>query len=105
MLGNEKVTQFMSEPKDWDAFERRNEVQFSLAEDQFLVLGDNGACSRDSRLWENSGFEFYVKRELLIGKAIFVYWPHSWDEMPIPFTDAKIPFPFFPNFEKMRLVR
>jgi hypothetical protein len=38
---------------------------------------------------------------MLIGKAMVVYWPHSWDE--IPGTD--IPFPFFPNFGAMRLVR
>jgi hypothetical protein len=37
----------------------------------------------------------------MIGKALYVYWPHSWDK--IPGTD--IPFPFFPNFERMGFVR
>ena len=34
-------------------------------------------------------------------KALCVYWPHSWHKIP----GTPIPFPFFPNFEDMRLVR
>ena len=35
-----------------------------------------------------------MDRDLLIGKALFIYWPHSWDQIP----GTKIPLPFFPNF-------
>jgi hypothetical protein len=36
------------------------------------VLGDNSAWSKDGRLW---GDNYWVPRELLIGKALFTYWP------------------------------
>ena len=86
-----------------------NQVDFALAppnaghpdKDQFLVLGDNSAQSKDSRLWERDGIDFWVNRELLIGKAMFIYWPHSWDKLPY----TQIPLPFFPNFGRMHLVR
>ena len=74
-------------------------VDFDLEEDQFFVLGDNSAFSKDSRLWGHDNH--YVPRELLIGKALFIYWPHSYDR--IPYLD--IPFPFFPNFKDMGFVR
>ncbi|MFC1703646.1 signal peptidase I [Candidatus Omnitrophota bacterium] len=40
-----------------------------VPEGSFFVLGDNSASSRDSRYW---GF---VPEDLLIGKAILIYWP------------------------------
>ena len=43
----------------------------------------------------------YLERQMLIGKALCVYWPHSWNRIP----GTPIPFPLFPNFEDMRLVR
>jgi signal peptidase I len=72
--------------------------QFRLKADQFFVLGDNSPRSKDSRLWEP---DKWVPRELLIGKALFIYWPHSWDKVPY----VNVPFPFFPNFARMGLVR
>ena len=40
----------------------------------------------------------YLHRCLLIGKALSVYWPHSWDQIP----GTPIPFPLFPNIADMR---
>ena len=54
----------------------------------------------DGRLWDS---QYWVDRKLLIGKALFIYWPHSWDEVTIAGKD--IPFPYFPNFKKMGFVR
>jgi signal peptidase I len=73
-------------------------VDFPLELNQFFVLGDNSPKSRDARLW---GPDHFVPRDLLIGKALFIYWPHSWDQ--IPYVD--IPFPYFPNVSRMGLVR
>jgi signal peptidase I len=73
-------------------------VEFEIGPDRFFVLGDNSAKSKDGRLW---GPEYWVPRDLLIGKAMFIYWPHTWDQ--IPYVD--IPFPYFPNFGRMGLVR
>ncbi|MBN2216093.1 MAG: hypothetical protein JW719_01825, partial [Pirellulales bacterium] len=100
----ESVAAFLSDPSRWqEAFSERSmrAVEFPLGDDQFLMLGDNSAQSKDSRLW---GYpEYYVDRELLVGKAMFIYWPHSWDEVSI--FGKTIPFPFFPNFKRMEFVR
>jgi signal peptidase I len=92
----------------WPRFRERNHVQFPLSEDQFFVMGDNSPESSDARLWlgpsrPSSGRPggAYLERQLLIGKALCVYWPHSWNRIP----GTPIPFPLFPNFEDMRLVR
>jgi signal peptidase I len=86
-------------PGLWDdAFDRMPSLEFALGEDEFLALGDNSTKSKDSRLWNTGHF---VKRELLIGKAIFIYWPHSWHRLP----GTSIPFPYFPNFPRMGFVR
>ena len=45
------------------------------------MLGDNSAKSKDGRLWGPD--DYWVPRELLIGKALFIYWPHSWNEIPV----------------------
>jgi signal peptidase I len=75
-----------------------SEVEFTLEADQFLALGDNSPRSKDSRLWPR---EHYVKRDLLIGKAMFIYWPHALDHIP----GTSIWFPFFPNFGRMKFIR
>lgn len=98
---------FLSDPKQWEVFAARQPIEFALHEDQFLVLGDNSAASKDSRLWsgdidaEGRHPYPYVSRDLLIGKALYIYWPHSWDRLP----GLPIPFPFFPNFARMGFVR
>ena len=103
-LSQKSLADFYSDPSRWpDAFseESMQQVEFDLAEDQFLMLGDNSPCSKDSRLW--GGGEFYVHRDLLIGKALYIYWPHSWEGFWI--GNTRIPFPFFPNVKDMGLVR
>jgi len=95
----EDVATVLSNPNRWDAFAKTRSVEFALDEDQFFMLGDNSAESKDSRLWENG--EYYVNRELLIGKALLIYWPHSLNQIP----GTPIPFPFFPNFWRMGLIR
>lgn len=97
------VARFLSDPAQWGAFEYTETAEFPLAADQFLVLGDNSACSKDSRYWGYEHFEHYVSRDLLVGRAHYVYWPHSWDKVSI--AGWEIPFPFFPNFGRMKFVR
>jgi signal peptidase I len=71
---------------------RENEADtYPLRADQYFVLGDNSPHSADARAWPKP----YVERKLLIGKALFVFWPHSWDS-PVPFT---------PNWKRMRFIR
>jgi signal peptidase I len=96
------------EPALWHLFEDRHHADFTLGEGQFFVMGDNSAESSDARLWLNRDPRTggkpggaYLERSMLIGKALCVYWPHSWHRIP----GTPIPFPLFPNFEDMRLVR
>lgn len=67
----------------------------TLKHDQFFVCGDNSPASMDSRLWDapdpwiaeidpDTGV---VNRQLLIGKAFFVYWPATHSGK-IPIFDA-----------------
>ncbi len=72
---------------------------YNLQADQFLMFGDNSPKSSDSRYWR---IQNYVDRKLLIGKALFVYWPHSFNYVEI--GEKKIPLPFWPNFGRMRFV-
>ena len=97
---------FLANPSAWPrAFSHMRTVEFPLRSDEFLMMGDNSPRSADSRLWKapgpNGRPEHYVKRDLLVGRAVFVYWPHSWNRIP----GTRIPFPFFPNFARMKFVR
>jgi signal peptidase I len=104
----EYLDMFFSDPRRWtfpvndsgetmSYFDDENmsEARFPLGENKFFAMGDNSAKSADSRYWGP------VARELLIGKAFYVYWPHSWDRVP----GTSIPFPCFPNFARMGFVR
>jgi signal peptidase I len=108
-LSRQPLGDLLSDPARWRDFASgRRSVEFKVEEGHFLVLGDNSAESKDSRLWgaepKSSGGGYlahYVSRELLIGKALVIYWPHSLDR--IPYLD--IPIRFFPNFKRMWVVR
>ena len=74
-----------------------------LSEDQIFCCGDNSPQSLDGRLWGDPepwvSYEFgnapgVVPRDLLLGKAFFVYWPAPhWNTIPIP------------DFGRMRFIR
>lgn len=44
---------------------------FEVPKDSYFMLGDNRNYSLDSRYWENT----YVKKDKIIGKAFFRYYP------------------------------
>jgi signal peptidase I len=58
------------DPSDYDVFQGKDEI--TVPADSYFVMGDNRNNSEDSRYW---GF---VPRDLVIGRAMFVYW--SYDE-------------------------
>ena len=95
----EGVADFLSDPSRWGAFLLRRAEDYQLGPDQFLALGDNSPRSKDSRLWEREGFEHYVSRNLLLGKALLVIWPHS------PVTIPGTSMPCLPNIPRIRPVR
>jgi signal peptidase I len=102
---DDRILNLSKDPDLWDLFKRRKYVDFKLNQDQLFVMGDNSAESSDARLWVSSDRGKpggpYLDRRLLIGKALCVYWPHSWNQIP----GTPIPFPLFPNIADMRLVR
>ena len=65
--------------QDYDAFQGKDELVVPAA--SYFVMGDNRNNSEDSRYW---GF---VPRDLVIGRAMFVYW--SYDESA-PSTEAPL---------------
>jgi len=71
----------------------RVSITFWTEKDQFFPMGDNSPASKDARMWYP--YEWYVRRDLLTGKALLVYWPHHW----------RRPIPFQPNFSRMGLIR
>jgi len=80
-------------------------LEFDLQADQFFVLGDNSAASKDSRLWLEG---HHVDRDLLIGKALAIFWPHavpaSWG-VNVKIGGTELRLPSWPNFGRMRFVR
>ncbi len=61
-------------------------------------MGDNSGASSDARAWTvgtANNPKHCVSRNLLIGRAIMVFWPHVWME----------PIPYLPNFERIGLIR
>jgi signal peptidase I len=99
------ILEVFSSPESWSStplFDRRRAyAEFVMGDGDFFPLGDNSPQSKDARLWSPGGPQGWghpppsVRRELLTGKALVIYWPHPWNA----------PIPFFPNFERMGLIR
>ena len=62
------------------------------AKDQFLPMGDNSPESLDGRVWDG---EKFVERDMLIGRAMLIYWPHTLNK----------PIKYFPNFGEMGFIK
>ena len=93
-------------------FGRRGEIrdepilEFPLEADQFFVLGDNSAASKDGRLWIDV---HYVDRRLLLGRAISIVWPHMVTAsrhvtVTLPIL-GELRLPSWPNFARMKFIR
>lgn len=101
------IRDLFRDPDTWSRFLTRESRDFSIGDDQLFVMGDNSTRSQDCRLWSKENpvknaypGGSYLDRRLLIGKAVCVFWPHSWGEIP-----GAERLPGFPNFGDMRLVR
>ncbi|WP_199186829.1 signal peptidase I [Blastopirellula marina] len=90
------IMAILTDPESWAKtrlFKSRREAVFKLEAKQYFPLGDNSAASSDARLWQVG--QQFVPEHMLIGKALFVYWPHSKGK----------PVPFFPNFSRMKFIQ
>ncbi|MEQ1905235.1 MAG: signal peptidase I [Pirellulaceae bacterium] len=97
----ELIRNMMENPQSWDspgakrilgARFRDGGPMFELEEQQFLPMGDNSPDSLDARIWNGDHF---VSGELMIGRALYVFWPHA----------KSAPIPYWPNFERMGPIR
>jgi signal peptidase I len=108
--------------------------EYRLADDEYLMFGDNSPRSKDSRLfdyynrprWGVDGHRYAVKEKDLIGNALFVFWPHGVpflnDGQGFTITNHKersqngrgaavrinypsYRFPFYPNVSRMKKIR
>lgn len=112
LKGMQEILQMPELWADFGGWEARREVSFELDQDQFFPMGDNSPESLDARCWAGSkerirmprsvnedawqwGDKSYVPRDLLVGRAVVVFWPHSWNS-PVPFT---------PNVKRIKLIR
>ncbi|MFO0818799.1 MAG: signal peptidase I [Pirellulales bacterium] len=94
-VDDEALQALFADPEQWATsavFSSRRTIEVELGADHYFPMGDNSPQSKDGRLW---GEPPYVERDLLTGKAVLVYWPHSWNS----------PVPFLPNLGSMRLIR
>ena len=103
--------------------------EYVLDEGEYLMFGDNSSMSKDSRLFDyesrplNGVFtnRYAVREKDLIGKALFIFWPHGvpflrngrgfpvWYHKGHPDTDPRnypsVRAPFYPNFQRMKKIR
>ena len=97
---NHKLILTYENPQLWSSdvgrriFQRPSETGpiFELADGQYFPMGDNSPASQDARIW---GDDHYVDEDYLIGRAMFIYWPHSLNS----------PVKYFPNFRRMGFIR
>lgn len=91
----EKVREELQSPGSWPTttlFDSHRPFEIAMEADQLFPLGDNSPQSYDARMWLGHHF---VQQDLLIGKALMIYWPHPWYR----------PIPYLPNFRRMQLIR
>jgi signal peptidase I len=94
---------FLSDPSRFASLANVRSEEYEIGPDRYFMMGDNSPRSKDSRGWGNEDTawsstdrkRWEVPRELLTGKAFYVYWPHG-----VPFgPDIRMPF-----FRDMRLI-
>jgi signal peptidase I len=108
---------------------------YALADDEYLMFGDNSPKSKDSRLFDHysrpargvNSHRYAVREKDLIGEALCIFWPHG-----IPFmndgkgytvlkhkmvqgingknqlVEVDYPLysaPFYPNLSRMKRIR
>ena len=106
-------------------------TEYQLADDEYLMFGDNSSMSKDSRLFDYQArplngiysHRYAVRQQDLIGKAVYIFWPHGvpflndgrgfavknhtgpdvYDPGTYPHPTGHLPF--YPNLPRMRKIR
>jgi len=104
------IAEAMSDPDHFDHAANLRIVHFHIPPDCYFMLGDNSPRSSDSRLWAAGHMrepQPFVHRSLLIGKAMYVFWPHAWVPawgLRLQLGGIELNLPFLPNFKQMRFI-
>ena len=85
-------SKWATDGKELFSRERESKPVFELGPGHYFPMGDNSPASQDARIWSGPKF---VDEEYLIGRAMFIYWPHSLNR----------PVKYFPNFRRMGFIR
>jgi signal peptidase I len=120
-----EILDYLADPSRLSFLSKLPSKDYPIGEDRFLMLGDNSPQSKDSRGWSdedrrkpeypidhpNAGWDesnrasWEVPRNLLTGKAFFVYWPHGKPFGPELQISRDFRIPFRPYFERMKWIR
>lgn len=71
ITGTDGETILLEEPYLKEEMAPEAPMHFEVPEDSYFMMGDNRNYSLDARRWKNT----YVKREKLIAKVLFRYYP------------------------------
>ncbi|MEZ6123392.1 MAG: signal peptidase I [Planctomycetaceae bacterium] len=135
------LQQLLNDPEAWAQRYREEALiqiekfgrytDYSLADDEYLMFGDNSSMSKDSRLFDFQtrpmngiySHRYAVREQDLIGKALFIFWPHGVPFLndgrgyavkyhsgpdvhdPKTYTHPTGHLPFYPNLPRMRKIR
>jgi len=104
---------FLSDPSRFPSLAKVRSHEYTIGDDLFFMMGDNSPRSKDSRGWgsDDSAWDtterkpWEVPRQLLTGKAFYVYWPHGHPIWPNIGFNRDIRLTFRPYFERMKWIR
>jgi signal peptidase I len=104
---------FLSDPSRFPSIANVRSREYEIGPDRFFMMGDNSPRSKDSRGWGSDDTtwgvtdrrSWEVPRELLTGKAFYVYWPHGYPIGPDIRITHDTRLIFRPYFERMKWIR
>jgi signal peptidase I len=104
---------FLADPSRFPSLANVRSREYEIGPDRYFMMGDNSPRSKDSRGWgtDDSAWDsserksHEVPRQLLTGKAFFVYWPHGVPVWPGIALGPDTRVPFRPYVERMKRIR
>jgi signal peptidase I len=104
---------FLSDPSRFPSLANVSSHDYEVGPERFFMLGDNSPRSKDSRGWGSDDTTWgvtdrktwEVPRQLLTGKAFYVYWPHGYPIGPDIRINHDTRLIFRPYFERMKWIR